>query len=627
MKSRTQKYIQIASTRFLFVVILFLIWLCIICFRLFHLQVNQHEFWYQKAIAQRRDKIVTKTLRGTIYDSGGRALAMSIRAKSLYANPQEVEDTEKIAEVLSSVLNLKAEKIIKDLVEAKNAGKKFLLLARRLDEDQVNKINELLKANVRNELKFRGLYWQEEQKRYYPLGSLAANVVGFSDLEDIGQAGIELSQDKFLRGQTIERWQERDRLGRIYESETKEGEPSKDVYLTISASIQYKVEKALKLGVERARAKAGTAIVLDPKTGEILAMASYPTFDPNKYWEAQNDSFANRAIQNVFSPGSIFKIVVYSAALDKQIISNPAQTVNCDKGYVVIADRRFDDKHCRDKISYFEAVAVSSNLVAIKTAQQVGKENFFRYIQAFGFGKKTGVELPAESSGLVNSPEKWSDLSLASMAIGYEIGVTALQMASAFSAIANNGIRVSPHIIKEIRAGDNTVIYKPEVRESQIISSEVARRLRQMFEYVVLEGTGKRAMLKGYTAGGKTGTAWKYDERLKKYNEAKYVSSFVGFAPVENPSVVIAVVIDEPKVAQRNGGDVAAPVFREIAEQILPELRIPPDKQSVDYQEAKFETTEKSLAIMRESEIVVKSYSDSKKKREDKEDKKEKRKT
>ncbi|GIU82920.1 MAG: penicillin-binding protein 2 [Acidobacteria bacterium] len=601
MQSRTsQKYAQMVSTRFLFVVAVFLIWFGGICFRLVHLQVEQHEFWRQKALAQRREKIVTKTLRGTIYDTSGRTLAMSIKAKSLVANPQEVEDEEKIAEVLASVLNLKAEDVLRDLKEAKNAGRRFLFLARKLDEAQVEKINELLRTDIRkaDEPKFKGLYWQEEQKRYYPLGGLGAHVIGFSNVDDVGQAGIELSQEKFLRGQVVEKWQERDRLGRVYESDVQESDPPKDVYLTISASIQYKVEQALKEGVQRAKAKSGTAIVLNPKTGEILAMANYPTFDPNRYREFQSEFFANKAIQNVFSPGSIFKIVTYGAAVDKQIIVNPAQTISCDKGYIEIADRRFSDKHCKEKISYFEAIAVSSNLVAIKTAQAIGKEAFFHYIKAFGFGEKTGIELPAESAGLVNSPEKWSGLSLASTSIGYEIGVTALQMASAFAAIANDGVRVSPYIIKEIRSGDN-VFYKPEVREFRVLSPEAARKLRQMLEYVVLEGTGKKALLKSYTAGGKTGTAWKYDEKLKRYNEAKYISSFIGFAPIENPSVVIAVVIDEPRVAARNGGDVAAPIFREIAEAILPEMKIPPDKQTIESQQAILKNSVNSLASLK----------------------------
>ncbi len=616
MTGRTgQKQAQAASTRFLIIVALFFVWLVAICFRLVHLQVDQHHFWRQKALAQRREKVVTKTLRGTIYDTSGRALAMSVKAKSLFANPQEIENEVKVAEVLASVLNLKAEEILKDLKEAKDAGRRFLLLARKLDEDQVEKINQLLKTNVKkaDEPKFKGLYWQEEQKRHYPLGSLGANVIGFSNIDDIGQAGIELSQEKFLRGQIVEKWQERDRLGRIYESETREGEPPKDVYLTISASIQYKVEQALKAGVQKSKAKAGSVVVLNPKTGEILAMASYPTFNPNRYWDFQNDSFTNRAIQTVFSPGSIFKIVAYGAAIDKQIITNPEQTVNCDKGFIEVANRKFNDKHCKNKISYSEAIAVSSNLVAIKTAQAVGKEDFFRYIKAFGFGEKTGIELPAESTGLVNPMEKWSDLSLASIAIGYEISVTTLQMASAFASIANDGVRVSPHIVKEIRSG-NEIVYKPQVSEFRVLSAETARKLRRMLQYVVLEGTGKRALIKGYTTGGKTGTAWKYDERLKKYNEAKYVSSFIGFAPVENPSVVIAVVIDEPRVAERNGGDVAAPIFQEITKQILPELRIPPDKQTIELQQANLENNlldVKSLT-MRKDFDELRNHADSK---------------
>lgn len=571
---------QIVFTRFLFIVAIFVIWIGVIGVRLVHLQINQHQSLREKALDQRRDESKSKMLRGSIFDRSERALAMSVKTKSLYADPREIEDVEATAKAVAAALKIKPQDIAKNLRDAKESNKRFVYLARKLDEDAARKINETLKTeNLRkfDEPKFAGLHWREEQKRSYPYGTLASHVVGFSNADDIGQAGIEQSQEEILHGSITKKWQDRDRLGRVYdESETEEREPPKDIYLTISASMQYKVEQALKSGVEAARAKSGTAIVLDPKTGEILAMANYPTFDPNRFKEFSPELINNRAVQSLYAPGSVFKLVTYSAALEDKLISLDG-TINCGGGVIKVGTRSFADKHCHDSISYPEAMAVSSNIGAIKTAQLVGKNNFYNYIRAFGFGDATGIELPAEARGQVRAPESWFGDSLASMSIGYEISVTALQTAAAFATIANDGVRVRPHIIKEIRHSDGKIFQTTEAERLQIVGSETARSMRRMLREVVLTGTGKRAQLNGYTSAGKTGTAWKYDPVLKRVSGEKYVSSFIGYAPAENPAVVIAVILDEPQAFGRNGGQVSAPIFREIAEGILPEMNIAPD--------------------------------------------------
>jgi cell division protein FtsI (penicillin-binding protein 3) len=571
---------QIVFTRFLFIVAIFVIWIGVIGVRLVHLQISQHEVLREKALDQRRDESKSKMLRGSIFDRSERALAMSVRTKSLYADPREIEDVEATAKAVANALKIKPQDIAKILREGKETNKRFVYLARKLDEDAARKINESLKTeNLRkfDEPKFAGLHWREEQKRSYPLGSLAAHVVGFSNADDIGQAGIEQSQEQILRGAIIKKWQDRDRLGRVYEEEeTEEREPPKDVYLTISASMQYKVEQALKSGVEAARAKAGTAIALDPRTGEILAMANYPTYDPNRFKEFASELYANRAVQHLYSPGSVFKLVTYGAALEEKLISLDGM-INCGGGTIKVGYRSFKDKHCHDSISYPEAMAVSSNIGAIKTAQLVGNNNFYNYIRAFGFGEPVGIEVPAEARGQVRAPETWYSDSLASMSIGYEISVTALQMATAFATIANDGVKVRPHIIKEIRSSDGKNIQTTEPEKWHIVNPETARALRQMLREVVVKGTGKRAQLNGYTSAGKTGTAWKYDPVLKRVSGEKYVSSFIGYAPADNPSVVIAVVLDEPQGGARDGGQVSAPIFREIAEGILPEMNVAPD--------------------------------------------------
>ena len=346
--------------------------------------------------------------------------------------------------------------------------------------------------------------------------------------------------------------------------------------MTISSSIQYKAEQALEAGVKRSNAKSGMAIVLDPKTGEILALANYPTFDPNKYTEFPTENYKNKAVQDMYSPGSIFKLISYGAALQENMFRADTE-IDCSRGFIEVGGRRFNDAHAKERSHTADALAVSSNYATIKTAVGLGKDSFYGYSQKFGFGQPTGIELPAESSGVLRSPVKWNGDSVGSMAIGYELNVTLLQAASAYATVANGGVRVKPHIIREIREPEGKIISRTEVGKTQVVRPEIARDLRGMLQEVVLKGTAKRAQLNGYRSAGKTGTAWKYDPAIRKYNPAKYVSSFVGFAPAENPSVVIAVVMDEPRGGARDGGQVSAPVFKEIAEQILPELNVIPD--------------------------------------------------
>ncbi|MGH9948822.1 MAG: peptidoglycan D,D-transpeptidase FtsI family protein, partial [Pyrinomonadaceae bacterium] len=359
----------------------------------------------------------------------------------------------------------------------------------------------------------------------------------------------------------------------------------KDVVLTISSSIQYKTEAALEHAVKESSAKAGMAIVLDHRTGEILAMANYPTFDPNKLQGITADNLSNRCIQGVYAPGSVFKVITYSSAFDKGLLT-PDSMISVGNGTLDVAGHKFTDSHTSGTVDATKAFAHSSNICAIKTGMRVGREGFYGMLQKYGFGEPTGVELPAETGGIVRKLDRWNGDSLASMSIGYEIGVSALQMASAFATIANNGIRVKPHIIKEIRQSDQTKVFEPQPESVQSVSSTTAQNMKRLMRAVVTSGTGKRAQLVGYTSAGKTGTAWKFDEKTKRVSSAKYVSSFIGFAPVDNPAFTIAVVMDEPKVGGRNGGQVAAPVFKEIAESVLAEMRVPfdltADAQPVD---------------------------------------------
>ncbi len=582
---------QVAFTRFMFVIAVLVIWFGGVGARLVYLQVNEHDWLRKQALKQRIDVKKSRMLRGTIYDRNERALAMSVKSKTLYADATKIDDVGVAAKAIAKALEIKHGPIESQLRDAKEAERKFVPLAKDLDDDAVQKINRLLEdTNIKKvDLpRFAGLHWREDQQRSYPQGTVAAHIVGFSNAEGIGQAGIEQSQNETLYGAVIKKVQERDRLGRVYDETVSEQEEPGNIVLTISSSIQFKAEEALKRAVTASGAKSGMAVVLDHATGEVLAMANHPTFDPNNLKGINAENLRNNSVQSFYSPGSVFKLVTYGAALDRGMIS-PEAEIDTGNGTVEVAKRRFTDSRSLGRINFIKAMAVSSNVCAIRTALRVGKEGYYDSVRKFGFGEQTGIELPAETAGMVRPPERWFGDSLASMAIGYEIGVSPLQMATAFATIANNGVRVSPRIIKEIRRSDDTVISVTKPEKTRVISDEAASGLRQMLRQVVVAGTGKRAQVEGYTTAGKTGTAWKYDPAIKRVSGSKYVSSFIGYAPANNPRITIAVMIDEPRIGGRNGGDVAAPVFREITEQVLPELKVAPDS---DGMLAAFETDE-----------------------------------
>ncbi len=561
------------------IVAVFVLWIGGISVRLVHLQVQQHDWLKEKAQSLRQDEKRSKHLRGTIFDRGGRALAISINVKTLYADATKIADEKIAAKSIAKVLNVNEAKLARQLSEAKENGRKFLPLAKELDEEAVQRINRLLenpRVSKPDTPKFEGLHWREDQKRSYPYRTLAAHVIGFSNLDGNGQAGIEQSKNDELYGAVIKKLQERDRLGRVYDETVTEKEPPKNIVLTISVPIQFATDQAIEKRVKESGARSGMAVVMDNRTGEILALSNYPTFDPNELNQIAPDNLPNGVIQNIYSPGSVFKLVTYGSALDKGLIT-PEGEIDSGNGTIEIAKHKFTDSHAIGRVTYTKALAHSSNVCAIKTSMRVGKESFYSYVQKFGFGKPTGVELPAETGGIVRAPERWNGDSLASMAIGYEIGVSALQMATAFATIANDGVRVQPHLIKEIRQSDEKTLPLPVPETTKVVSTQTARDLRNMLREVVEAGTGRRAQLDGYSSAGKTGTAWKFDPVTKRINSAKYVSSFIGFAPANNPAITIAVVMDEPKLGGRDGGGAAAPAFREIAQAVLSELNVPRD--------------------------------------------------
>lgn len=543
-------------------------WMFAITARIVYLQTFQHEWLQKRARVQQQDLIETSPLRGLVLDREGRELARSVDTESFFAVPGEINDPAGIAAQLAPLVGVEAQTLKERLLQAKEGNRKFTWIARKLEREQAARINSL---------KLEGIYSLKEPKRSYPNGELAAHVLGFVGLDEVGLAGIEQFYDERVRGEAGKVFIETDAHRRAYSSFEATARPGQSVVLTIDQVIQYRTEQALAGAVQRAQAKSGTAIVLDPRTGEILALANAPTFDPNNARNVSAEARVNQALQNIYEPGSTFKIVAYSAAIEKGLVK-PEDHIDCQMGQITVAGRVVHDHKAFGSLTIAEALAKSSNVAAIKLGLRVGDDPMYEMMKRFGFGVRTGVELPGETAGLVRTVARWQPSSMGSIAIGQEVGVTPVQMASAFGALANDGVRVTPHLVREIRAADGTVVFQANPEQHRVVSAETARTLRDMLEEVTVNGTAKLAQLNGYTAAGKTGTAQKIDPATKAYSATKFIGSFVGFAPVENPAVVIIVVIDEPRGAY-HGGDVAAPVFREIAEQVLPALSVAPDTE------------------------------------------------
>jgi cell division protein FtsI (penicillin-binding protein 3) len=541
-------------------------WMLVIGARLVQLQVHQHDDLSARARNQQIGTIETTPTRGQVLDRQGRELARSIDTESFFADPREIPNPDEAARRIAAITGQDRAELANHLREAKASNKKFVWITRRLDVTTANKLDVL---------ELDGVYSRKEPKRYYPNDSLAAHVLGFVGSDEVGLSGVEQYYNEKIRGDSGKLFLEMDRERRAFESYEVQPHPGQTVVLTIDQVIQYRTEQALIAAVQRTHAKSGTAIVMDPKTGEILALANAPSFDPNHPTSVSPESRLNGALQSIYEPGSTFKIVAYSAAIEKGLVK-PEDKIDCQMGQITVAGRLIHDHHPFGLLTVADALAQSSNVGAIKLGLLVGNDAMYEFMKRLGFGSRTGIDLAGESPGILRPLNRWQPSSIGSLAMGQEVGVTPLQMASAYSVIANDGQWVKPHLVRELRSPDGSVLYqaKPEMRRA--LKPETVAALRTMLEGVTLRGTARKAQLDGYSAAGKTGTAQKIDPRTHAYSTTKYIGSFVGFAPVSNPAVVIIVMIDEPQGAY-HGGDVAAPVFREIAEQILPDLGVLPD--------------------------------------------------
>jgi cell division protein FtsI (penicillin-binding protein 3) len=554
--------------RAMFIVFGLVIWMLAVGARLAHLQLGQHEQLAARARNQQLGAIETSPTRGQVLDRQGRELARSLDTESFFADPREVTDVDGTARRIASVTGQSKDELAARLRDAQESKKKFIWLIRRLDLPTATKLDAM---------ELSGVYSRKEPKRFYPNDSLAAHVLGFVGTDEIGLGGVEQFYNEKIRGESGKVFMERDGSSerRVFDSYEVQPHPGQTLVLTIDQTIQYRTEQALFSAVERAHAKSGTAIVMDPHTGEILALANAPAFDPNQPAKESPESRTNGALQNIYEPGSTFKVVAYSAAIEKGLVT-PEDSINCQMGQITVAGRLIHDHKPFGVLTVSDALAQSSNVGAIKLGLLVGNDSMYEFSRRLGFGSRTGIDLPGESAGLLRPLNRWQPSSIGSIAMGQEIGVTPLQMATAYSVLANGGSWVKPHVLRELRAPDNTILFQAKIESRPVLKPETVHALRGMLEGVTLHGTARKAQVEGYSAAGKTGTAQKIDPQTRGYSATKYIGSFVGFAPVNNPAVVIIVVIDEPQGAY-HGGDVAAPVFREIAEQILPELSVTPD--------------------------------------------------
>jgi cell division protein FtsI (penicillin-binding protein 3) len=540
---------------------LVLVWMLVAVGQLARLQLFEYRTYLERARRQQQRIVEVSPPRGIIYDRNGRELAVSIQVDSAFAVPAEIPNPHIAARLLSPILQLAPEEIETRLSRSRS----FVWLKRKLDAAAVERIKALNLA---------GIYFQKENRRFYPNRELAAHVLGFVDIDEKGLAGVEYSLDAQLRGQPVRMLVLADARRRWYDRDGREPQRGASLVLTLDDRIQYIAEKELREAIRTTRAQAGTLVVQDPASGEILALANWPSFNPNAPQEAHEAARMNRAVSAVYEPGSIFKIVTLAAALEEKR-THPGEVIDCQNGAIYIAGHRIRDHKPFGLLNVAQVLAQSSDVGTIKLGLRLGPRTLYRYIRAFGFGELTGIELSGETRGLLRAVENWTPVSVGSISMGQEIGVTSMQMVTAVSAIANGGLLVAPRLVRALHQDGQRIAWERPA-PVRVISATTAATLRQMLEGVVLEGTGKAAQLDGWTAAGKTGTAQKIDPLTGRYSLTDHIASFVGFAPLNEPAITVLVTLDSPP-ENYHGGRVAAPVFKRVAEQVLTYLGVPHD--------------------------------------------------
>ena len=550
--------------RWLVVWILAVVWMVAVLARLSYLQLFCYSEYLAKAQHQQQRIFEISPKRGTIYDRKGRELAVSLPMDSIFGDPAEISDVPLVSRLLSRVLDVAPEELEAKISPAHTPVR----LARKLSPETVQRIADM---------NLRGVFFQKENRRVYPQHELAAHVLGYVDVDEKGIGGVEYSLDKDIRGRPGKMMVMADGRRQWYDRRESAADPGASVSLTIDETIQYIAQKELARGIAETHAKAGSVVIQDPSSGELLGVANWPTFDPNNAGDFSDDARMDRAVSAAYEPGSTFKIITVTGAIENGVAS-PDEMIDCQMGKILVAGRVIHDWHPFGVLSVQQILEQSSDVGAIKVALKLGAPRFFDTIRAFGIGELTGIELPGENRGLLRPLENWSGNSIGSLAMGQEVSVTPIQIISAISAVANGGTWYRPRIMREIR-GNAPDSEHPMQEPRQVTDGRTAAEMREMMEHVVLEGTGIPARLDGYTAAGKSGTAQKIDPATGRYSATQYNASFVGFAPVNEPAVTILVVLDSP-IGVHHGGQVGGPIFKRIAEQVLAYLEVPHDVPS-----------------------------------------------
>ncbi len=560
-------FVRLARVRFLAIVLS--LWASVVVARLGQLQLADGGHYRARAQRQQERRIEVSPLRGSIFDRAGRPLAVSVEVSSVYAIPDDVEDAGQAAHVLARHLDMPETALRARLTQKKG----FVWIARKIDPK---------KAAAIRAAKIPGIHLVAENKRFYPKGSLAASVLGFVGLDDKGLAGLEHSYDSTIRGKPGEVVALTDARRSTYgEADVANGRPPQEgasLVVSIDSGIQFAAEQAISEAVSEAQAKSGVAILLDPADGSILAMASAPGFDPNDYGRHPAEARRNHAIADAHEPGSTFKIVTGAVALENEVVTL-GETIDTGDGTIRVGNTVISehDHHRYGALNLAGVFEHSSNVGIIRVGLRLGPQRLWDGATALGVGRPTGIDLPGENSGIFRRPERWSALSNATISMGQEVSLTPLQLAHVAAAIANGGRLVRPRLVRRIAYPDGRVETFEPPQPERVLSEETARTVRDLLVGVVEHGTGRKAAIPGFAVAGKTGTAQKAG--VGGYQAGRYVASFVGFAPSENPRVVGLVLIEEPRGGKYYGGDIAAPVFAHIVSQALGILRVAPEEQ------------------------------------------------
>jgi cell division protein FtsI (penicillin-binding protein 3) len=544
------------------------LWGLVIGIRLVQLQVLGRDFFEQQGTRQSERTLNLFPRRGPILDREGRPLAVSVDAESLYAVPQDVTDPQAAAAALARALSLDAAG--RREVEARLRRKAaFVWIERKLDPITAGRVRAL---------SLEGIGFIAEHRRYYPQRELAAHVLGYVGVDNTGMGGVEYALESEIRGRSAKVVVSTDARRRPVTQAERPSTDGDTVVLAIDEAIQYVAERELERAVDESQAASGMVIVVEPFSGEVLALAGRPTFNPNRYNAYPSSRWRNRAVSDVFEPGSVFKIVTAAAGIQENVVS-PGEVLDCGHGRIEINGIVINDHAIFDDLTFTQAVTKSSDVGMIRVAQRLGRDNFARYVRDFGFGAPTGVDLPGESGGLLRPTSRWSALSLPSMSFGQEIGVTGLQIAMAAAAVANGGYLMRPIVVKRVEDADGRAVRdaKPYVVR-RVLQPQTVDTLTDILRGVVTEGTGRRAAIPGFVVAGKTGTAQKIDS-TGRYSMVDHVASFVGWVPVARPALVVLASLDSPRGPRNEGGDVAAPLFARVAEGALRILAVPPDDQ------------------------------------------------